>query len=804
MHRLARLLAPRAVAVLGDAPGASVGRRVLEALLAGRFEGSIHAVTPTDPRLPGVESHADLSTLGSEIDLAVITASHATLGALVRGCADRGVAAAIILPTPEHGFGRDASTASLAPALVAQAAAGGMRLVGPNSFGLIRPEAHLLATLASPGVSPGSLALVAQSGGVCTAILDWAAERSIGFSAVVSLGDAADLDFGEVLEFLALDPATKSILLHVESVRSARSFLSGLRLAARMKPVVVVKTGGGDAGGYDEAADEAFDAALARSGAVRVASIAQMFVAVQFLSSTQQVEGNRLAVVSNSHGLGRAAADWARRRGVSIPSPSAATRDALQQVTAPSRTSNPIDLHPCAEPVHFELAVKALLADPHVDAVLAMLAPNLATDAAACAAAVVLARDGAPKPVLASWLGDKRIQTSRETLARGGIPDFAAPERAIEAFSYLAAYGRNQELLQQVPEPISQERVPDTVRAREIVRGALQAGRDRLTTDQLRKLLATIGVRDRDSAGLGVSGRELSIAVSRDLVFGPVIRFGRGEKQELLGEGVVALPPLNTAMIRTLLRHSRLADMFTSSDCFTDPAAAVERTLWAVSELVSEVPEIHELVLPSLIASGHEVYACGARAGLCAVPAGAGRYDHMAIHPYPSEIRAQWTVSGAVVIVRPIRPEDAVMEASFVRNLSDAARYFRFMVGLQELPRELLIRFTQIDYDRELALVALITRGSEHIQIGVARYVMTDPLTANVAIVISDEWQRQGIGKRLFGMLIDAARARGITRLEGEVLAENQPATALVKGFGFDLSASPYGDDLVQVEKVIR
>lgn len=144
------------------------------------------------------------------------------------------------------------------------------------------------------------------------------------------------------------------------------------------------------------------------------------------------------------------------------------------------------------------------------------------------------------------------------------------------------------------------------------------------------------------------------------------------------------------------------------------------------------------------------------------------------------------------------------MEASFVRNLSDAARYFRFMVGLQELPRELLIRFTQIDYDRELALVALITRGSEHIQIGVARYVMTDPLTANVAIVISDEWQRQGIGKRLFGMLIDAARARGITRLEGEVLAENQPATALVKGFGFDLSASPYGDDLVQVEKVIR
>jgi len=804
MNHLERLLAPRSVAVLGDTGGASVGRRVLDGLLAGRFEGRVHAVGSNDPGLPGVKAHADLSTLGGQIDLAVIATPRAMLRDAVRACADAGVAGAVVLPAPEGGAGRDGSDDALARSLSTEAARGGMRLLGPNSYGVIRPGAHLLATLASPEVGPGSLALVTQSGGVCTAILDWATARNVGFSAVLTLGDAADLDFGEVLQFLALDRATRSILLHVESVRSARAFLSGLRLAARLKPVVVVKSGGG-AGAPDEGTDDAFDAALARAGAVRVPSIAEMFIAVQLLSSTQRVDGNRLAIVSNSHGLGRAASDWASRRAVAVPGPSADASRVLSTVTAEPRTSNPVDLHPCVDPGHYEVAVKALLADPQFDAVLAMLAPNVATDATACAAAVVLASGHGAKPVLASWPGGERVQLAREAFKRGGVPEFTAPERAVEAFAYLVAYGRNQELLLQVPEPISPEWVADTARALEIVRGAVASGRDRLTTDQVRKLLATVGIRDRATAGVGVRGKELAIEVVPDPVFGPVIRFGRGGGPGLVGDAVVALPPLNTAIIRTLVRHSRLADLFTTTDGQAGPGvAAVERTLWAVSELVSEVRELGELVLQSLVVAGDEVYASGAHATVRPVPPGARRYDHMAIHPYPSEIRAQWTTSdGAVVTVRPIRPEDAVMEAGFVRNLSAAARYFRFMVGLDELPREMLIRFTQIDYDRELALIASVARGAEQVQIGVARYVTTEPGTANVAIVIADEWHRKGIAKRLFGMLIEAARARGLTRLEGEVLAENLPACGLVSKFGFTLSPSESSPELVIVRKTL-
>ena len=236
-------------------------------------------------------------------------------------------------------------------------------------------------------------------------------------------------------------------------------------------------------------------------------------------------------------------------------------------------------------------------------------------------------------------------------------------------------------------------------------------------------------------------GTKLCVTVARDAVFGPVIRFGQGSAGGPVGDPVVALPPLNTAIIRTLTHTSRIARLFTAEGGMTErEVAAFERTLWAVSELVAEVPELVALEICPLVADDDEVYASGAAATLAPLPAGVERYQHMAIHPYPSAVRARWQLAdGTAVTVRPIRPEDALQEASFVRNLSDNARHFRFMVGLRELPREMLIRFTQIDYDRELALVALAERGGEETYMAVARYATTAPRVANVAIVVADE-----------------------------------------------------------------
>lgn len=801
-HPFERIFAPRSVAVITSGDGRAAAELVLANLVAGGFEGGLHAVGAGVVAPVGARSAGALAEVEGPVDLAVVAAPPGERLEAVRACAEHGVAGAILL----RGSGEDAEDEALVPALLAAAAPRGLRLIGPESVGLIRPGARLQASFTNGTTAPGSLALVSQSGAICAAVLDWASGHRIGFSTVVSLGYASDVDFGEVLEYLALDPSTRGILLHVESVRAARPFLTGLRIAARIKPVVVVRAGrhgGAEAG----SPDDAFDAALARAGAVRVPHIAQMFAAARLLSRRQAVAGNRLSIVTNARGPGLLAADRAAELGVVVPPLAPATTERLDAALPRRSTggSNPLDLRHDAAPERYRAAVEACLADPGTDAVLVMLVPQALSAPAETAEALVAASAGKTKPIIACWMGEEAVRGSRAILEEAGIPDLSMPERAVEAFDQLASYGRNQRLLRQVPEPLSPEAMPQVELARDLIRSALARGRDALTTAELRKLLATLGVRDRAMAGTRVRGTELSVAVARDAVFGPVIRFGRGSAAGPVGDPVVALPPLNTAIIRTLTRTSRIATLFTAAGGMSElELVAFERTLWAVSELVSEVPELVGLGICPLVASGDEVYAAGAAASIAPLPAGVERerYGHMAIHPYPSALRTRWQLAdGTGVTVRPIRPEDAVKEASFVRNLSDNARHFRFMVGLRELPREMLIRFTQIDYDRELALVALVEREGQEDYIGVARYATTAPRVANVAIVVADAWQGRGIGRRLFGLLIETARARGFELLEGEILAENEGARALVKGHGFTLRRDPESAELLLIEK---
>jgi acetyltransferase len=516
------------------------------------------------------------------------------------------------------------------------------------------------------------------------------------------------------------------------------------------------------------------------------------------------VSGNRLAILTNARGPGLLAADRAADLGVAVPPLADDTQAKLEAVlpSAGSR-SNPVDLLGDADPARYGAAVELCLADPNVDAVLAMLAPHALAKPAESAEAVVAASRGKAKPIIACWMGEELVRSAHARFAEAAIPALTAPESAVEAFGLLASYARNQRLLRQVPGPLAPDAIPQLDRAREIVRRALARGRGRLTTAEVNRLLGAMGVRDRAAAGQRVRGAELYVGVARDAVFGPVIRFGRGSASGLAGAPVVALPPLDTGIIQTLLRTSRDAPAFTAAGGMSAPeVAACERMLWAVSALVSELPEIRELEISPLVVSASEVYASGARVAIAPPAPGAGRYDHMAIHPYPSDIGARWQLpGGATVAVRPIRPEDADMEASFVRNLSDDARHFRFMTSVKELTREMLIRFTQIDYDRELALVGLVERGGKETQIAVARYVKADRESAHVSIVVADEWQGRGIGLRLLETLVEAARARGIVRLEGEVLAENAPIRALLGRLGFSFRRDPESSDVLLIEK---
>jgi acetyltransferase len=806
-HPLQRLLAPRAVVVLGAGEGDAVGRRVLRNLVAGRFAGSLHAVdVPGAEGLPGVRVHRALSGVEGPLDLAVVATPVAALRATVRACAERGVGGAIVPEGVPGASVRGVADHGATRALLEEASRGGLRLVGPNSVGLARPGAALQATFTNGAAAPGALGLVSQSGAICAAAIDWAAAHRIGFSAVVSLGDAVDVDFGEVLEFLALDPETKAILLYLETIRSARALLSGLRLAARFKPVVVVKAGRHHSGARrgPPLSDDAFDAALARTGAVRVPTLAAMFAAASLLGTARPVSGNRLAILTNARGPGLLAADRAADLGVAVPPLAGATRARLDAVLpAAGDHANPVDLLGDADPGRYGAAVELCLADPNVDAVLAMLAPQALTSPLECAEAAVAASRAAGKPLVACWMGEESVHVARRRFVEAGVPDFAAPERAVEAFAVLASHARNQELMRQLPGPLSPDAMPFLDRAREIVAAALARGRAVLTTAELQRLLAAIDVRDRNASGQRVRGLELHVAVARDPVFGPVIRFGRGGAGGLAGEPVVAIPPLDTAIIQTLVRTSRLAPAFSvAGGMGAAERAAFERTLWALSELVSELPEIRELEISPLLVAGPEVYAGGARVAVAARAPGAGRYDHMAIHPYPADLVARWELPGGVAVkVRPIRPEDAEMEAGFVRSLSDHARHFRFGTAMRELTREMLVRFTQIDYDRELALLALVERDGKETEIAVARYARTGPDSADLAIVVGDAWQGRGIGRRLLVTTIATARARGIRRLEGEMLAENLPIRNLLASLGFAFRRDPEGGDLVLFEQ---
>ncbi|MCC6301768.1 MAG: GNAT family N-acetyltransferase [Gammaproteobacteria bacterium] len=892
VHYFDSLFAPRAVAVFGatERPEA-VGEIVLRNLREGGFDGGLYPVNPKHATVQGLRCHASLQEVGAPVDLAVIATPAATAPGIIAQCGAVGVRAAVVLSA---GFGEVGAAGRALEQQVREAARmHGVRVVGPNCLGMMIPRHGLNATFSNNRVPPGPLALVSQSGALCTAILDWAQARGIGFSAVVSLGNAADVDFGDLLGFLALDAATRGILLYIESVRDARNFMSGLRAAARLKPVVAIKAGRHGEGaqaamshtGALVGGDDVFDAALRRAGAVRAHTVQQMFAAAEILASGERrAHGNRLAIVTNGGGPGVMAADRAVEQDVALARLGEATVQSLDQVLGGRWSrANPVDILGDAKPELYRKAVAGCLADPAVDGVLALLTPQAMTHPSEAAGAVIAAAADSAKPVLACWMGDTQVEPARALFACHRIPHFDTPEEAVEAYSYLAAHHRNQQLLLQVPGPLSYHEAPDIKAARRIVADALAQGREVLTQTEAKALLRafhvpvvpTVAARDADEAlkaaerlgypvvlkidapeishktdvggvRLDIAGaaqlreafkdlmesvarqrpeaqirgvtvepmvrnpntRELMVGVVSDPVFGPAISCGAGGTLvELLHDRVVALPPLNDFIAAEMIAGARV---YTLLQAFRGmkPAnlAALVTLLRRVSDLVCELPELRELDINPLVIDDRGVLALDARVRIAPAAPGARPYAHMAIHPYPAGLSCSYQLSdGTDVTLRPIRPEDAHIEREFVRGLSPEARYLRFMQSLQELTPEMLMRFTQIDYDLEMALIAVVSQGGQEREVAVARYVTNpDRRSCEFAIVVADAWRRKGIGHRLMQHLIEIARSRGLDTMEGEVLAQNTEMLALAEALGFSVNGVDGGDGVRRVTLVLR
>lgn len=878
-HYLTKLFNPTSIAVFGasERPN-SVGGTAFANLLAAGFQGKLYPINPKHAQIQGQACFASLEAVDEAIDLAVVATPAPTILSILHACGQKGIKHVVILSA---GF-EDAQGKMIQAQLAQVAHSYGMRLIGPNCLGIMRPSIGMNATFSKNQAKPGHIALVSQSGALCTAVLDWAEANDVGFSLVASTGDAADLDFGELLDYLATDPHTQSILLYIEGIAHARRFISGLKKAARMKPVILLKSGRMPEGtaaavshtGALVGADDVFNAAIERAGVVRALSISQLFSAAKVLSHKIRLKDNSLAILTNGGGPGVMATDRAAELGIKMPKPEAKTMDALNAVL-PAHWShgNPIDILGDATAERYTQALDLCLKDPQYDAVLVLLTPQAMTEPTEIAQAMVEQLKNQPnhKPVLTAWLGDTLVSEARQVFAKAGIPTFRTPEAAVEAMHFLMQYQQNQQLLMQVPEAMESVS-PDVEGARLIIQHALTQKREILSATETRAVLRAFNIpitpaieakdgasaliaaesvgfpvafkinspditHKSDSGGVklniihatevmgafnelmetvksrapnarldGVTvepmakmqqARELIVGVTRDPVFGPSISFGSGGTAvEVLKDSYTALPPLNEFIARKMIACTKVSKLLGN---FRGQAAAdmdaIVQVLMRVSDLVSELPEIQELDLNPLFATPDGVLAVDARIRVGRVSSAAKPYEHMAIHPYPSDRQKTITLpNGMAMLIRPIRPEDAHIEEAFVASLSEKTKYLRFMQSVQKLSREMLVRFTQIDYDSEMAFVALTQIKHETVELGVTRYTTNpDGQSCEFALVVRDDYQHQGIGARLLEMLIQHAQSRGLKVMMGEVLAENHGMLDLAKRFGF--SVRPLVDD---------
>ncbi len=870
-HFLTPLFNPRSIIAFAGDPGAEPATSEARALRLALTEGGY----------AGALTWLDIGTGGT----GGTGGSSGTTGTLAELAASRADLALIALPAPQAAAALEVAgrircraalvlSSGLSPAQCTQlhhiARQHGIHLLGPNSLGLQRPALKLNASALGSLAAAGPLALVSQSGALTAAMLDWAGQHGVGFSTVVSLGPNTAVELPQVLDFLASDGQTQSILVYMEGIRHARRFMSALRAAAHAKPVVVMKAGRQAAGSrvaqtHSAAiigADDVFDAALRRAGVVRVRQFTQLFSAAQCLASRFRPVGDKLAIVTNGGGPAVLAADWAATLGLTV----AGVADLGEDADGPA----------------YVTAMQAAMADRGADGVLLIHAPKAGVDSDAVAAAIGQAFSPAAKPVLGCWMGETRVRAARQALAARKMPVFRTPEAAVDAFHSIASFYRNQQLLQQTPPPLSEGAEPDTEGARLLIEGLLAERRQVLTEMESKALLAAFHipvtrtmlarsaneamliasqqgfpvalkidspdishksdvqgvalnvhnatqVRDRYQDMLqavaraqpgarinGVTvqpmagqqrGREVYVGLTTDEAFGPVITFGAGGTMiELIADRAMELPPLNQFLAEHLIARSRVAAQLGAwRGAPAADMAALEAVLLRVSEMVCALPQLREMDINPIIVDEQGAVAVDARIVIDDGSSTPGSYAHLAILPYPAGQEREWLLKGGgTCTIRPIHPDDAQMLQSLVRGLSPESRYFRFASSLPELPLQMLARFTLIDYDREMALVAVVKGDEQERIVGVSRIITNpDGTSCEFSLVVADDHAGRGLGSRLMLSIIEAARAKGLSEVMGLILTNNGPMLKLVGNLGFHVTAYPEDPDFRLATKAL-
>ncbi|MGX9522110.1 bifunctional acetate--CoA ligase family protein/GNAT family N-acetyltransferase [Vibrio mediterranei] len=872
------LFKPSSIAVIGASiKPHRAGSVVIKNLLLGGYQGTILPVHPRYKSVNGILCYRAVSELPLKPDVAILCTKGERNVDLFNDLAISGVKTVIVMASDMSRPFDDTATIEQKCLQIAQQS--GMRILGPNSLGILLPWQNFNASFSPVNCKPGKLAFISQSSAVCTTILDWANDKNIGFSAFLSIGSGLDVDFDELLDYLARDSKTESILLYVDSIRDARRFMSAARAASRNRRILVLKAGRNNLtnlvkGHESDSFDIVYDSAIQRAGMLRVNNTHELLAAVETLTHSVPLRGERLAVITNGIGPANMALDTLTDRGGSIAQLSDDTISKLSNVLPDTWSKgNPIDLVGDATAKRYCDALSIVLDSDDVDAILIMHSPSATADSQQTATDLIETIKKHPKSkrfnVLTNWSGEATAKDARLLFTNHGIPTYRTPESAVTAFMHLVEYRRNQWQLMETPTTTDSYTTEQLSKAHEWLASHVESISEDKEFTQLESHICeqlfdlfelptlptwlahdpteaihlaenigypvTVKLRSPDIAhksdihgvmlnlrdanevssaaqsildrtklsypearieGLTVQqmakiagGQEIRVKVITDATFGPAIFLGQGGSDwKIEKEAVTALPPVNMALARYLIINAinKGTLRFQQSP---NPVnlGNLAQFLVKISQIIVACPEIHELDIHPLLLNGDDITILDASVvikGYEGEP-----QARLAIRPYPTEMEELITLKDdSKISLRPIRPEDEPFHADFINNVTKEDLYKRFFSDVGEFNHEALANLTQIDYDREMAFVAVdLSYPNPHI-IGVSRVLVTpDNSDAEFAILIRSDLKGKGLGRILMNKIIDYCKSKNTRQISGMTMPTNRGMLTLAQKLGFEL-----------------
>lgn len=874
-QKLEKLFEPRSIAVIGASEReGSAGRLIMENLYRTGFSGALYPISTKHVSILGVPSFSKVGKIPEPADLAVFCAPFRVIRQVIDECVDAKVGSILF-------FGPDFDIQDIATIayINKKCKEGEIRMLGPYSLGYINPYKMIYATNMPVSVKKGNLALLSQSGPLLEAMLDWAGERDVGFSQVISLGIASDIDFADCIDFLGTDTQTAGILIYMEKLPNARRFLSAARSFSRNKPIIILKANrkGNDIDwnssvlDWENEKDFAFAAAFQRAGIISVDTIAQLFNLGLAATNTIRPTGSHMVILSNIAAGGILALDTLIKKGGKH---SVLSNESVEKLNAilphTSAPDSPIHVGNYAETNRYTSALKICLNDEGVDAILIVYSVYLKNEAIKIAQAIAQLKP-LRKPVFTVWMGGSQVAEARQILGNAKIPCYPYPESAVDAFMKLFQYHLDLKLLYETPLSIPADFDADRESAKIIIEKALAENRFLLTEKEGQDLLLGYGlpvnesflctsieeakgiaqkigfpivmkidsldilqktavggvrlnIRDLNELsemwqsimfsckkahpnaiikGIRIEkmlnkGFELFIGSYKDPTFGPLVLFGKGGwDKDVFPDIRIGLPPMNMALAQQMVEGTQLFTLLKGYR--NQPGVSLNQLYLLIhrfSYLLMDFPSIAAVEINPFTMDHEKGLALHVAVRLQNIPeTDKLPFRHLAISPYPGKDYYLDTKlsTGHSIHLRPIKPEDEPGLAEMLKYVSRETLYMRFFGYIPKINHTWLTRFTHIDYDREMAIVAVTTELKE----GIPREVITGIVriiedawreSAEYSILVADHWQGRGLGNILTDHILEIAKKRSIKKIVASVLPNNESMIKLFlkKGFIMD------------------